>query len=165
MAGPIVLDMAMSQYSYGALATHRRAGKMLSVPGGFDRKGEITRDPAEIEATWRPLPIGFWKGSALSIALDVLAAVLSGGQATHTIAGDPLAEKGLSQCFLAISLIGNPRLADDISDRVVAHLHASPVLDGQRVVYPGERTLEKRIENMKHGIPVDPDLWETVRGL
>lgn len=160
--GPIVLDMAMSQYSYGALATHRKAGKQLAVPGGFDQQGKITQDPAAIEETWRPLPIGFWKGSALSITLDVLAAVLSGGQATHNISSDPLKEVGLSQCFIAISLIGNPALANEIADRVVAHLSASPVLKGQRVVYPGQRTLEKRVENMAEGIPVDEDVWQTI---
>lgn len=160
--GPIVLDMAMSQYSYGALATHRKAGKKLAVPGGFNQDGEVTQDPAEIEATWRPLPIGFWKGSALSITLDVLAAVLSGGNATHTISSDPLKEVGLSQCFIALSLVGDPVRATEVADSVVAHLNASPVLEGERVVYPGQRTLEKRIENMEKGIPVDADIWQTI---
>ena len=38
------------------------------------RMDELTRDPAAIEATRRPLPIGFWKGSGLAILLDVVAA-------------------------------------------------------------------------------------------
>ena len=30
----------------------------------------INLDPAEIEKTWRVLPMGYWKGSGISIALD-----------------------------------------------------------------------------------------------
>src|SRR5258706_1595626 len=32
----VVLDMAMSQFSYGALASYRMRGERLPVPGGFD---------------------------------------------------------------------------------------------------------------------------------
>ena len=160
--GHIVLDMAMSQFSYGALATYRRAGKKLPVPGGYNRKNEITHDPAEIEATWRPLPIGFWKGSALSIVLDVAAAVLSAGNATHQIAKDSLYETGLSQVFIALSMTTQPDLANQIADKVVAHLRESPVLDGERVFYPGERTHERRKENQSNGIPVDEEIWNAV---
>ncbi len=34
--GHVVLDMAMSQFSYGALAAYRKGGEMLAVCGGFD---------------------------------------------------------------------------------------------------------------------------------
>src|ERR1700674_2717218 len=53
----VVLDMAMSQFSYGALASYRMRGESLPVPGGFDAEGLLTRDPAAIAASRRPLPI------------------------------------------------------------------------------------------------------------
>ena len=43
--GPIVLDMAMSQYAYGKLGVYRLAGKQLPYPGGFDKDGNLTSDP------------------------------------------------------------------------------------------------------------------------
>jgi 3-dehydro-L-gulonate 2-dehydrogenase len=67
--GHIVLDMAMSQFSYGALESFRMRGEMLPVPGGSTHDGELTRDPAAIEASGRPLPIGYWKGSGLALML------------------------------------------------------------------------------------------------
>src|SRR5206468_2022383 len=73
----VVLDMAMSQFSYGALASYRRRQELLPVVGGFDINGELTRDPAAIEQSRRPLPIGFWKGSGLAIVLDAIAALLA----------------------------------------------------------------------------------------
>ena len=50
--------------------------RQLPVPGGYDTNGNITTDPAEIEKTWRVLPMGYWKGSGISIALDLIATVL-----------------------------------------------------------------------------------------
>src|SRR5271155_4555445 len=67
--GDVVLDMAMSQFSYGALESYRQRGEQLPVPGGFDEQGRLTSDPAAIEKTQRTLPIGYWKGSGLALAL------------------------------------------------------------------------------------------------
>src|SRR6267143_3615369 len=102
--GHIVLDMAMSQFSYGTLESHRMRGQHLPVIGGFDLDGNLTRDPAAIEASRRPLPIGYWKGSGLALMLDMLAAALSGGQATHQIKADVLQETNLSQTFISFDL-------------------------------------------------------------
>ncbi len=83
--GPVVLDMAMSQFSIGALQSYRMRGEELPVDGGFDADGKLTRDPAAIEASRRLLPMGYWKGSGLAVVLDLLAAILSGGAATCDI--------------------------------------------------------------------------------
>lgn len=163
--GPVVLDMAMSQFSIGALESYRRRNERLPVDGGYDVTGELTRDAAAIEASRRLLPIGFWKGSGLALMLDVLAAVLSGGRATHEISLDPLHETDLSQVFLAFtpSSLGGREMAG-IVDRILEHLHA-PSADGARPRYPGERTLETRKRNLEQGIPVDPEIWQQVQGL
>jgi 3-dehydro-L-gulonate 2-dehydrogenase len=62
-SAPIVLDIAMSQFSYGTLAQYRAQNKPLPVPGGYDAASAITTDAAAIEQSQRALPIGFWKGS------------------------------------------------------------------------------------------------------
>lgn len=155
-AGHVVLDMAMSQFSYGALAAHRRRGEPLPVDGGFDAAGNLTRDAAAIEASQRPLPIGYWKGSGLSLVLDLIAAMLSGGAATHQLTRDPDREVGVSQIFLAFAL-PHPLNSNPISDAVIASL------DGVR--YPGEQTLRLRAENDALGVPVDPEIWKEIRRL
>lgn len=159
-SGPVVLDMAMSQFSFGALESYRRRAERLPVPGGYNTAGELTRDAAEIERSRRPLPIGYWKGSGLSILLDVVAAALSGGLATHEISTDPLRESGLSQVFIAFdpASVGGTGWGEAV-DRIVADLHAS----GESVRYPGERTLETRESNLREGVPVDRGIWDVVR--
>ncbi len=167
-AGAVVLDMALSQFSYGALASYRRQGRRLSVPGGYDAEGRLTDDPGAIEEAGRPLPIGYWKGSGLSILLDMIGALLAAGQPTHRIPNDPLQEAGLTQVFLAfdVSRLFPDGGVDALLDEIVAHLHASAPAEGvDRVYYPGERTLLTRRENRERGIPVDPDIWAAVQAL
>ena len=163
--GHVVLDMAMTQFSYGQLDTHRRAGKQLPVDGGYDRSDALTRDPAEIEASERPLPIGYWKGSGLALVLDLLAAMLSGGKATHQITPE---ESGLSQVFIAIDPTppGAGRAEAGIVDEIVAFVQAAaPIREGEAVQYPGQRSLATRRDAMANGVVVDQKVWEQVWGM
>ena len=159
-AGHVVLDMAMSQFSVGALASYAARGEALPVDGGYDAAGNLTRDPAAIEATRRLLPIGFWKGSGLALMLDLVAATLSGGRATHEIATDPEVETALSQVFIAIdpSSLSHPAETDRVIDAAIAHLHAGE----EDVRHPAQRTLETRARSLRDGVPVDAALWAEV---
>jgi 3-dehydro-L-gulonate 2-dehydrogenase len=161
--GPIVLDMAMSQFSYGTLAAYSKRNQPLPVDGGFDAEGNLTREAAAIEASQRALPIGYWKGSGLAIVLDTVAAMLSGGLATHQIPTDPTRETGLSQLFLAIdpTKIASVEELDHIADNIIADLHkATPADPNKPLRYPGEQTLRLREENLRLGVPVDPEIWQ-----
>lgn len=162
--GHVVLDMAMSQFSYGALESYRKRGEMLPMDGGFDAEGRLTRDPGAIERSQRALPVGYWKGSGLSVVLDMMAAMISLGRATHELTPDPLLEAGVSQMFVALNpaaLGGEARMAE-IADEVVASLNEGQ--GGARVRYPGEETLRKRAENLELGLPVDEGVWGEILG-
>jgi 3-dehydro-L-gulonate 2-dehydrogenase len=163
--GHVVLDMAMSQFSYGALESYRRRGEMLPVDGGFDTAGKLTRDPAAIEQSQRPLPIGYWKGSGLSLVLDMMAAMTSMSTATHQLTTDSLQESGLSQVFMAMNpaALGDEARLQQIADEIIASLHRSrPAEEGKKLRYPGERVLQIRAENRKLGVPVEPVVWEQI---
>lgn len=166
--GHVVLDMAMSQFSYGTLAAYSKRNEPLPVPGGYDAQGKLTTDSAAIEATQRALPVGYWKGSGLSLVLDMVATMLSGGLATHELGSDPMREAGQSQIFIAIdpaNLAATGELAR-IADSVIDHLHGTSPLDPARPLrYPGEQTLRLREENLRLGIPVDADVWHQINEL
>ncbi|HEY6182135.1 MAG TPA: 3-dehydro-L-gulonate 2-dehydrogenase [Terriglobales bacterium] len=164
--GHVVLDMAMSQFSYGALASHRKRGELLPVDGGFDVDGKLTRDPGAIEKSKRALPVGFWKGSGLSLMLDLIAATLSGGRATYQIVADPERESKISQVFIALDPSAlNGGSAEQVADRIIEHFQLPPETAAERVRYPGERVLRTRKENMENGIPVDPEIWREVQAM
>jgi 3-dehydro-L-gulonate 2-dehydrogenase len=161
-SGHVILDMAMSQFSYGMIAAYSKRGQPLPVDGGFDRAGNLTKDAAAIEASQRALPVGYWKGSGLALVMDLMAAMLSGGLATHEIPMDPFRESGLSQLFLAIDpgSVSNAAELNRIADGVIDSLRrATPVDPAKPVRYPGEQTVQLREENMRLGVPVDADVW------
>lgn len=177
-AGHVVLDMAMSQFSYGALATYRVRGELLPVDGGFDSEGKLTRDPGAIEDSNRPLPVGFWKGSGLALMLDLLAAIMSGGKASYQIEPIPERETGVSQVFIAINpncldskstpksdAKSNAASAAAVADQIVQYFQLPPNSPGERVRYPGDRVLQVRNENLAKGIPVEPSIWEQLQSL
>jgi 3-dehydro-L-gulonate 2-dehydrogenase len=164
-SAPIVLDIAMSQFSYGTLSAYGERREMLPFPGGFDDRGELTRDPAAIERTQRALPIGLWKGSGLAFVLDVLAAMLADGRATYEIPSDPLREVGQSQIFLAMapSALTSIEELDRIATGAIDFLHAAaPIEPGRTARYPGEGTLRIREENMRLGVAVDEAAWNAL---
>ncbi len=160
--GPVVLDMAMSQFSYGALASYRARGDTLPVPGGYDEGGALTQDPAAVEQTQRALPVGFWKGSGLAFVLDLLGAMLAGGRATHQIPPDPLAEVGISQVFVAIrpEAVGSMAEMERVAQGCVDALHAAvPLVAGTPPRYPGEGTQRTRERSLREGVLVEEAVW------
>lgn len=167
--GHLVLDMAMSQYSYGRLQVTRLKGERLPYPGGFDDMGQLTDDPGAIEATRRILPTGFWKGSGMAVMLDLVAAILSGGRTTAEV--DRFGKGSCGSCCQVFMAFDPQRhhSAEFIREAVegtVRQLHAAvPAGEDVSVRYPGERTLLTRAENMAKGIPVDRGVWEAVRQL
>jgi 3-dehydro-L-gulonate 2-dehydrogenase len=167
-AGHVVLDMAMSQFSYGTLASYAGREALLPVPGGYDMAGELTRDAAAIEASQRALPVGYWKGSGLSLVLDMLAAMLSGGLATHQIPRDSLRESGISQMFLVVdpSSVAAKEELNRVAEGILGSLTEATPIDASRPVrYPGEETVRVREENLRLGVPVEDPAWALVTGL
>jgi 3-dehydro-L-gulonate 2-dehydrogenase len=160
----IVLDMAMSQFSYGSLETHKLEARQLPLPGGYDRHGRLSTDPAEILATQRVMPAGYWKGSGMALLLDLLATVLSGGLSTFRI-GKNGTDYSLSQVFIAIDItrLGNRSAIPSAIDEIVKDYKASvPDAGSPGVIYPGERVLRIRKENLEKGIPMSRGVWEEI---
>lgn len=160
----IVLDMAMSQFSYGTMEMAVIKNEKLSVNGGYDKDGNLTNDPSEILETKRPLPAGYWKGSGLALLLDILATVLSGGLSTSEISKQS-AEHSVSQVFICIdvSKLNHHSSITLAVQNIINDYHQSvPVDRNKKIVYPGERILITREKNLKDGIPVLKTIWEEV---
>ncbi len=160
--GHILLDMAMSQYSNGKLEVLKIQDKTLPLPGGYDTSGNLTVDPAEILKSRRALPIGYWKGSGLALVLDTLAAVISGGQATHQIA-EQKSEYAVSQVYIAIDasgMMGAGILNETVEAIINDFRTATPLDENNKVRYPGEGMLQIRQESLEKGVLVDEKQWQ-----
>lgn len=165
--GAIVLDSAMSQFSYGKIESYRDMDKKLPYYGGFNTQGELTASPVEILTSWRILPAGYWKGSSMSLLLDILAAVLSGGQATHEVKSCA-SEHGLSQVFIAIDPSGlfNYASIKSAIEGIISDLKKSiPAGEGSEIRYPGENIARIKKVHLEEGIPVKKEIWEKIISL
>jgi 3-dehydro-L-gulonate 2-dehydrogenase len=163
----IVLDMAMSQFSFGALELAAMKKETLSVHGGYDNEGQLTNDPNKILTSTRSIPIGYWKGAGLTLLLDILAAVLANGLATHDMS-KKATEMACSQVFVAIDLskLSNFNSFNGIIQNIIADYKLSvPIDDNNNISYPSERVLKTRAQNTLLGIPVLEQIWEEVLSL
>ena len=161
---PVLVDVAMSMFSYGKLESYARSGKELPVEGGYNKDQKLTKNAAEILETHQSIPIGYWKGSGLSLALDLIAATLAGGR-TSRMVGELPVETELSQVFFAIDLDSFPdkeKLLDNIDDTLQDMKTSAPVSPEHPVYYPGENMMKTREENMRQGVPVDETIWNRV---
>ncbi|MEP7109735.1 MAG: 3-dehydro-L-gulonate 2-dehydrogenase [Ferruginibacter sp.] len=160
----IVLDMAMSQFSYGAMELAELKNESLPVNGGYNMNGGLTNDPSAILASKRPLPVGYWKGAGLALLLDILAAILSGGLPVHEITKKKV-EYGLSQVFIAIDIskLGNHSLIAKTVEDIITDYRLSVTADeSAKITYPGQRVLQTRKNNLTNGIPVLKKVWDEI---
>lgn len=160
----IVLDFAMTQFSYGKMELYQLESKNLPYPGGFDKTGRLTTNPGDILETRRALPVGYWKGASLSLLLDIMATILSGGLSTHEISNKKV-EYSLSQVFIAINLkdLKNfPAIENSIHQIIEDLQKSTPENETTKIRYPGENVVQTRKANLKNGIPVNRDIWEQI---
>src|SRR3569833_2743311 len=161
--GHVVLDMAISQYSVGKLNQYKNNNDELPIAGGYNSAGELTRDAAEILESKRLLPVGFWKGSGLSMMLDLLATVLSQGNSTARITRNDK-ESSICQVFICIRPENNSYTHQAIEE-IISYTKSSKTVEDGSIAYPGENTLRTRKKSLKDGILVDERIWEKVKGL
>ena len=137
------------------------------MDGGFDRQQQLTRDPAEILETQQALPFGFWKGSGLALALDLVAVAISGGRTTREVGLLPR-ETQVSQVFIAMDINRLPNsevYAAQVKETLQDLQSSTPREPGKPATYPGQHMMRVRRENMERGIPVDEEIWADVKAM
>jgi 3-dehydro-L-gulonate 2-dehydrogenase len=159
--GHVVLDMAVSQYSVGKLNVYKSTRQRLPLPGGYDNKGNLSYDAAEILESQRLLPVGFWKGSGLSLMLDLLATVLSNGRSTAKITQSEK-ESGVSQVFICLKTDRSEHTTGLIEEIICYAKSSRPIDEGGSIFYPGENTLLTRKKSLEEGVVVDEKIWARV---
>jgi 3-dehydro-L-gulonate 2-dehydrogenase len=162
--GDLIADMAMSQFAYGALEVAVLEGRKMPVDAGWDKDGNLTRDPQAVIDTGRILPTGYWKGAALAHLLDIFAGVISLGNTTAAISklGGNI---DVSQMFIAINYraIAPQHLSEPLIEQSVEYLLASKKAgEKDKIIFTGQIAIDVRKDNLANGIPVHKDVWEEV---
>ena len=103
----------------------------------------------------------------MSLLLDILATVFSGGLSTSEISDLPV-EYGMSQVFIAIDIskLKHASVIQTSIRMIIDDYHQSkPVEGGKKVRYPGEKLNATSSDNLKNGIPVAQAVWDEIKSL
>lgn len=162
---PVLVDCSMSQYSYGQLQNYVLADKELPVVGGFDDEGNLTTDPHVLWKNKRLLPMGFWKGSSMSIVLDMLLTAVTGGYSVPALTEDMQAEFGVSQFLLAIDL--NKTMSGDALEREMTRIRdyvlASEPAETGKVMIAGAEIQDFIDKHQRQGgIEIHDEIWQQI---
>jgi ureidoglycolate dehydrogenase (NAD+) len=159
--GPIVLDMATSTVSNGAIMQARAAGRPLPPNAVLTADGEPTTDPKRADIL---LPLGGPKGSGLGLMFEMLASVLAAAPLQAPALG-PQKRRTLLQnsAILAVDVKTFRPLADFAADAdtLAAVLKALPRQQGfDEILLPGERAARTEVARRAAGIPIAPKHWQ-----
>ena len=159
---PVFVDLAMSQFSYGKIQAYAENDEPLPYEGGYTQDNQLTSDPKTVLAQQSASAIGYWKGSALAMILDLLAVFVGGGKSVYEIGTLP-GEQDVSQAFIAIALT-QLWTKDEYSSRL-KELTQQLLATDQGVHIPASKLAQTRANNMTHGISVPKQMWQQISQL
>jgi len=148
---PIVFDMATSAIAHGDVQIAAREGHMLPPGMGVDRAGQPTEDPKAILDGGALLPFGGYKGSALSMMVELLSAALTGGNFSFEF--DMSSTPGAQTPWTGQLIIvidpdkGSGQSFAQRSEELVRQMHG---VGQQRM--PGDRRYRQRERSLAEGI-------------
>lgn len=171
----IVVDMATSASAFGKIEVALRKGISLPLGWALGIDGRPTTDAHEADRARKLLPVGGlsegtgYKGYALSTVVEALCHALSGAAMSMNIVaiqarGDQ--PSNIGHFFAAYRIDGFRDVAEfkHDMDELVRALHACPPQPGvERVLVPGEKEDQASLKNSHDGVPLDPEVVESLR--
>ncbi len=134
---PIVIDMATSIVAKSKINEIRKQGGVIPKGWAVDENGNPTTDPVSA-IRGMVLPMAGHKGSAIAIAIDIIAGVLSGAGYQNQINrfySENNNCMNVGQCFIVIDpvMVLDEAFYNKVDD-YIDQIH----LSGEHVFYPGE---------------------------
>lgn len=161
---PLVFDLATSAIANGDVQIAAREGRQLPEGYGVDRDGRPTCDPHAILDGGALLTFGGYKGSALSMMVELLAAALTGGNFSFGFdwSGHPGAQTPRTGQLLIVIDPGKGA-GHDFAQRVEELVRQMQGAGQQR--QPGDRRYRQRACAERDGIAIGGDALARLRSL
>jgi LDH2 family malate/lactate/ureidoglycolate dehydrogenase len=162
---PFVLDISMSAVAGGKLLLASKKKEKIPLDWATDKDGRPTDDPDKGFAGFL-LPLGGHKGFGLSLVVDILCGVMTGGVFQFDIKS-MYKHPDDSSLTCHMMIVMNPSAImsqDELKARMAEFyqtIKTSPMWDESKEMFlPGEIEYRKQLEREKHGIPVPSELYE-----
>lgn len=167
---PFVLDMATSLVARGKIIMAAKRGMEIPIGWAVDADGKPTTN-AEAALAGAVLPMGGAKGSGLSMAIDILAGVLTGagfGPSVRNMYEDWENPQNVGHFFIAIDIgrFMEPGLFKRRIGQYIDQLKAEPKADGvHEILYAGELEHRLRSERRSKGLELTEKLESDLKRL
>lgn len=167
---PFLLDMATSVVPIGKLEVYRRKGKPIPKGWAIDSEGNITTDVEEVFNGGALLPLGGFgelfgghKGYGLSLMVDILAGILSGGTWSRHVKNTSEKHSEVDHFFMAINIEAFVPLEEFMEKmgRMIEELKSSRKhRDFEKIWIHGEKGFLTMETRLKVGIPIHKKVLE-----
>jgi (2R)-3-sulfolactate dehydrogenase (NADP+) len=155
---PMVIDQSSSVVARVTVRQHAAENKPLPPGWAFDKDGQPTTD-ARAGLAGSMAPFGHYKGAALALIVEILAAGVTGASFTlqaSSAANNPSAPPNLGQLLITMDPLAFG--GTDFEARLETLFAAMLTQEGVRL--PGDRRLAKRLEARHAGVAISDDLHQ-----
>ena len=161
---PLVFDLATSAIAHGDVQIAAKEGKTLPEGYGVDADGQPTCDPGKILDGGALLPFGGYKGSALSMMVELMAAALTGGNFSFEFDwSDHPGAKTPWTGELLIVIDPARGAGSNFADRTETLVQAMVGVGQTR--QPGDRRYRQRAESQRLGVAITAADLAYLKGL
>lgn len=163
---PFLLDISMSMVAGGKFLLAQSRDEKIPFGWATDKDGRPTDDPGQALEGFL-LPIGGHKGFGLSLVIELLCGVISGGNFQHQVRSmytSPDSSSGTCHMMLALDpgvLLDDSAYLDRM-DMFYRTLKSSPVRPDSCMYLPGEIEHATMLRRESEGIPVHDELLREI---
>jgi L-2-hydroxycarboxylate dehydrogenase (NAD+) len=167
---PFVLDISLSAVAGGKLLVAAKNGEQIPFGWATDSDGRPTTDP-QVGFNGFLLPLGGHKGFGLSLLVDILCGVITGGSFQHQLKSmyrypnDPSNTAHLMIVINPLALISKEQMKERMSD-FIRTVKESPMWNpDSEMLLPGEIEYRKEQERRRGGIPIPAALYDELAAI
>ena len=148
---PLLMDICNAYASHGKLNEYMINNREIPREWGLDQFGKNTTDPSEVIRGGVALPMAEHKGFGISIMVEILTSILSGGAITENIRMNSQEGNGHSQAAIVINIkyfLPITTFKARTKEMITLLKNHSPLDPEKPVVLPGERSFKssKKLE-------------------
>ncbi len=164
MGEPVIGDFATSVTAEGKLRLAVNTKHKVADGTIIDKHGLPTNDPNEFYAGGALLPMALHKGYQLNLMVEIVGGLLVGSGAAALSKATP----GNGFLIVAFDIAAFRPIGgfEDEMEELVATVKSTASAPGQPpVLLPGEPETIARLERSKSGIPVDDEVWASLKAM